>query len=220
MVQQRRVMGQVQHRLSQQVVQQPGKGSKPMKDPNAPQKPLSAYFLFSKGERLKVKAEFPNYSITEVARELGRRWAQIDPAIKQSYEQRYQESRRQYEQDLQAYKPQKKKKGPNAPKQPLSAYFLFSQEERLKVKAKHPNYSICEIAKELGRRWADMNPEVKQHYQQKAEEGQQKYDQEMAVYRKGNFSKTPTGSKPSYNPSNKNQAITNKTNQSSFRVSG
>ena len=71
------------------------------KDPNAPKKPLSAYFLFSQDERLKVKAEFPDYSITEVAKELGRRWATIDPAIKQSYEQRYQESRRQYEQALQ-----------------------------------------------------------------------------------------------------------------------
>ena len=28
---------------------------------------------------------------------------------------------------LNAYKPQKKKKDPNEPKQPLSAYFLFSQ---------------------------------------------------------------------------------------------
>jgi IS30 family transposase len=204
MVQQRTVMGQVQHRPGQQVVQQPGKGGKPMKDPNAPKKPLSAYFLFSQEERLKVKAEFPDYSITEVAKELGRRWAQIDPAIKQSYEQRYQESRRQYEQALQAYKPQKKKKDPNAPKQPLSAYFLFSQEERLKVKAEHPNYSICEIAKELGRRWADMNPEVKQHYQQKAEEGRQKYDQEMAAYRQDNRFEDP---KPKRDPTMPKQPL-------------
>ena len=67
---------------------------------------------------------------------------------------------------MNAYKPQKKKKDPNEPKQPLSAYFLFSQEERLKVKGENPSYSICEIAKELGRRWADMAPEVKQRYQQ------------------------------------------------------
>merc|ERR1712038_248904 len=46
----------------------------------------------------------------------------------------------------------------NAPKQPLSAYFIFSSEERLKVKNEHPSYSICEVAKELGRRWADMAP--------------------------------------------------------------
>merc|ERR1712179_615556 len=182
MMQQRTVMGQVRQRAGQPMgVQQ--KSGKPVKDPNAPKKPLSAYFLFSQDERLKVKAEYPDYSITEVAKELGRRWASIDPAVKQSYEQRYQESRRQYEQALQAYKPQKKKKDPNAPKQPLSAYFLFSQEERLKVNGEHPSYSICEIAKELGRRWADMPPDVKQHYQQKAEEGRQKYDQDMAVYR-------------------------------------
>lgn len=160
---------------------------KPMKDPNAPKKPLSAYFLFSQDERLKVKAEFPDYSITEVAKELGRRWATIDPALKQQYEQRYQESRRDYETAMTAYKPQKKKKDPNAPKQPLSAYFIFSQEERLKVKNENPSYSICEVAKELGRRWADMAPEVKQRYQQMAEEGRQKYDQDMAAYRQGNF---------------------------------
>merc|ERR1712037_1048742 len=177
----------VQHRPGQQVVQQPGKGGKPMKDPNAPKKPLSAYFLFSQEERLKVKAEFPDYSITEVAKELGRRWATIDPTVKQSYEQRYQDSRRLYEQAMQAYKPQKKKKDPSAPKQPLSAYFIFSSEERLKVKGEHPSHSICEVAKELGRRWADMAPEVKQRYQQMAEEGRQKYDQDMAAYRQGNY---------------------------------
>jgi len=196
MIQQRTVMGQVQQRPGQQVVQQQGKGGKPMKDPNAPKKPLSAYFLFSQEERLKVKEAYPDYSITEVAKELGRRWASIDPAVKQSYEQRYQESRRQYEQALQAYKPQKKKKDPNAPKQPLSAYFLFSQEERLKVKEEHTGYSICEVAKELGRRWADMAPEVKQRYQQMAEEGRQKYDQDMAAYRQGNYTPSPDGVRP------------------------
>ena len=53
-------------------------------------KPLSAYFMFSQEERLKVRAEFPDYSITEVAKELGRRWATLDPAVKQSYDERYQ----------------------------------------------------------------------------------------------------------------------------------
>jgi len=146
-------------------------------------KPLSAYFLFSQEERLKVKAEFPEYSITEMAKELGRRWATLDPAVKQSYDERYQVSRRRYEQAMQGYKPKNAMRDPNAPKQPLSAYFIFSSEERLKVKSDHPSYSICEVAKELGRRWADMDPEVKQRYQQMAEEGRQKYDEEMAAYR-------------------------------------
>ena len=37
-----------------------------MKDPNAPKKPLSAYFLFSQEERLKVKNINPEMSITQV----------------------------------------------------------------------------------------------------------------------------------------------------------
>merc|ERR1719367_2755132 len=95
------------------------------------------------------------------------------------------------QQVTQGQKPnQKPMKDPNAPKKPLSAYFLFSQEERLKVKAEFPDYSITEVAKELGRRWADMAPEVKQRYQQMAEEGRQKYDQEMAAYRQGNYATT------------------------------
>ena len=32
-----------------------------------------------------------------------------------------------------------------------------------------------------------MAPEVKQRFQQMAEEGRQKYDQEMAAYRQGNY---------------------------------
>ena len=173
----------------QRGIQQMGKPApKPMKDPNAPKKPLSAYFLYSQEERLKVKGEFPDFSITDIAKELGRRWATLDPGLKQSYEDRYHDSRKDYESALTAYRPQKKKKDPNAPKQPLSAYFLFSQEERDKVKLENPSYSICEVAKELGKRWAEMAPEVKQRYQQMAEDARQKYDQDMASYRQAGFS--------------------------------
>lgn len=186
----RQVGGQVQQvaQIQQQKVvsASPKVNQKPAKDPNAPKKPLSAYFLFSQEERLKVKAENPDYSITEVAKELGKRWATLNPDIKSSYEQRYQDARRLYEQELNNYKP-KKKKDPNAPKQPLSAYFIFSTEERLKVKESNPHYSICEVAKELGRRWAEMDPQVKQRYQARAEEERQKYDNDMANYRQGNL---------------------------------
>lgn len=177
---------------------------KPMKDPNAPKKPLSAYFLFSQEERLKVKNENPDFSITEVAKELGKRWANLDPVLKQNYEQRYQESRRSYDAEMSHYKPQKKKKDPNAPKQPLSAYFIFSTEERLKVKEGNPNFSICDVAKELGKRWAEMDPALKQRYQTRAEEERQKYDAEMASYRQhasGNSDSSRQGGSPTSHPS-------------------
>jgi uncharacterized protein YodC (DUF2158 family) len=160
---------------------------KPMKDPNAPKKPLSAYFLFSSDERLKVKGTNPEMSITEVAKELGKRWATLDPAVKSEYERRYHEARKEYDIQMNQFKPQKKKKDPNAPKQPLSAYFIFSTEERLKVKENNPSYTICDVAKELGRRWADMDKSTKDRYQARAEEERQKYDVEMAAYRQNNL---------------------------------
>ena len=44
-----------------------------------------------------------------------------------------------------------------------------------------------------------MAPEVKQRYQQMAEEGRQKYDQDMAAYRQGNYTAgdDSTGATPS-----------------------
>merc|ERR1719251_212950 len=199
----RQVGGQVQQVVHQQkVVQANSKvNAKPIKDPNAPKKPLSAYFLFSQEERLKVKAENPDYSITEVAKELGKRWVTLNPDIKNSYEQRYQDARRVYESEMNTYKP-KKKKDPNAPKQPLSAYFIFSTEERLKVKEENPGFSICEVAKELGRRWAEMDPAVKQRYQQRAEEERQKYDNDMANYRQGNLAAAAAANNTNAAPEN------------------
>ena len=50
-------------------------------------------YFYLQEERLRVKDEHPDFSITEVAKELGRRWAVLDPSLKHSYEIRYQVSR-------------------------------------------------------------------------------------------------------------------------------
>jgi hypothetical protein len=44
-------------------------------------------------------------------------------------------------------------KDPNAPKRPLSAFFLFSQDERPDIKKKTPSLSVGDISKEIGARW-------------------------------------------------------------------
>ena len=87
---------------------------------------------------------------------------------------------------MELYNPSKKrKKDPNAPKQPLSAYFLFQTEIRDKIKSELQNPSIYDVAKEVGKQWSNMAPEVKQRYQQMAEMNRRRYDQEMAAYLKG-----------------------------------
>ena len=49
-------------------------GAKKEKDPNMPKRPLTPYFAFSADERPKVRAEHPDWKVTEVAKELGRRY--------------------------------------------------------------------------------------------------------------------------------------------------
>jgi hypothetical protein len=81
----------------------------------------------------------------------------------------------------------KTKKDPNAPKVPSTAWFLFSADERLKVKAEDPGLSFGEIAKLIGQRWKEVDPEDKKRYEKIAEEGKKKYDIDMAAYKEGNY---------------------------------
>ena len=46
-----------------------------------------------------------------------------------------------------------KKKDPDAPKRPLSAFFHFCAEFRASVKEKNPSFAVGDVAKELGHRW-------------------------------------------------------------------
>lgn len=56
----------------------------PKPDENAPEKPPSAYVLFSNKIREEVKSE--NLSFTEIARLVGERWQKLDPAQKDRFE--------------------------------------------------------------------------------------------------------------------------------------
>jgi len=82
----------------------------------------------------------------------------------------------------------RKKKDPNAPKRPLSAFFLFCHDERPGVKAIHPSYSVGEVAKDLGERWNKVTPDVKAKYEAKAAIDKTRYEKDMALYKskKGN----------------------------------
>ena len=75
-------------------------------------------------------------------------------------------------------------KDPNAPKRPLSAFFLFSQDERPEIKKKNPSLSVGDISKEIGLRWKKTSDDVKKRYEQKAAVEKQKYEARLAEYKK------------------------------------
>lgn len=177
---------------------QGGKPSKPAKDPNAPKRPLSAYFLYANAVRDEVRRECPEMSTTEVAKESGQRWGRLTPEEKEKYENQSKELKAEYEVAMSNYapnatyqqqntqsKPPKKVKDKNAPKPALSAYFLFGNSERDKVREAHPEMSMPEIAKQLGKEWASLSAEEKQPYQERADDDRQRYEREKIAYQGG-----------------------------------
>ncbi|PWA95034.1 High mobility group (HMG) box domain-containing protein [Artemisia annua] len=78
-------------------------------------------------------------------------------------------------------KKNKKEKDPLKPKRPESAYFLFMNERRAALVAE--SKSAVEIAKITGEEWKNMTEKQKAPYEKVAKQKNEKYTQEMEVYK-------------------------------------
>ena len=74
----------------------------PKPDANAPERPASAYVLFSNTMREELKGQ--NLSFTEIAKLVGENWQNLPPAEKEPYEQRASVAKEKYNADLVEYK--------------------------------------------------------------------------------------------------------------------
>ncbi|XP_066437874.1 high mobility group protein B3 [Eleutherodactylus coqui] len=94
----------------------PVKGSK-KKDPNAPKRPPSGFFLFCSEFRPKIKSTSPGISIGDVAKKLGEMWNNLSDSEKQPYNNKAGKLKEKYEKDVADYKSKGKVDGPRcAPK--------------------------------------------------------------------------------------------------------
>lgn len=71
----------------------------------------------------------------------------------------------------------KTKKDPDAPKRPKSAFILFCDDHREKIKSAENPSSIGELSKLLGEKWKLLSDEEKQVYQKKYLHSKEKYDE-------------------------------------------
>nr|CAX73016.1 structure specific recognition protein 1 [Schistosoma japonicum] len=87
-------------------------------------------------------------------------------------------------------KKQEKPKDPNAPTRPLSAYFLWFNENREKIaKSLSGQNSVAEVAKAGGELWRNMDSETKSTYQSRVDELKKKYQEDLRVYQSNLSSK-------------------------------
>merc|ERR1719447_2373129 len=82
-------------------------------------------------------------------------------------------------------KKKKKVKDPNAPKRPITAYFFFAADKRPEIRAQHPEYTITEVASQIGQKWRSLDDEDKQPYEEKAAKDKDRYLRELTAYNKG-----------------------------------
>ncbi len=70
----------------------------------------------------------------------------------------------------------------NAPERPPSAYVIFSNKMREELKGR--NLSFTEIAKLVGENWQNLSPGEKEPYEQQAFSAKEKYNNQLAEYKK------------------------------------
>lgn len=164
------------------------------RDPNKPRGLMTGYAYFVQTCREEHKRKHPNESVvfTEFSRKCATRWKSMSDAEKKPFTDLTKADRVRYEREMKDYismggdaskRKSKKKKDPNAPKRPQSAFFLFCADYRAPLKAENPNLSVGEIAKALGKKWAETKPDVKSKYTQQGEVLKAKYNKEMEKYR-------------------------------------
>lgn len=76
---------------------------RPRKDPRAPKKPLTAFFLFASSYRPQLRADCPGLSVPEQAKRLGQKWSEQSPEARRPFELRAAVLKEKYEAEVAAY---------------------------------------------------------------------------------------------------------------------
>lgn len=159
---------------------------------------MTAYAFFVQTCREEHKKKHPDENVVfaEFSKKCAERWKTMLDKEKKRFHEMAEKDKKRYDAEMMNYTPpkgekvrgkkRKQVKDPNAPKRSLSAFFWFCNDERSKVKGANPEYGVGDIAKELGRRWSDADPESKGKYEVMAEQDKARYEKEMTAYKKRN----------------------------------
>ncbi|XP_043088484.1 LOW QUALITY PROTEIN: high mobility group protein B2b, partial [Puntigrus tetrazona] len=159
-----------------------------------------------KRDEHKRKSPDVPVNFSEFSKKCSERWKTLSASDKTRFEDMAKADKVRYDREMKNYVPPKgvgktgrKKKDPNAPKRPPSAFFIFCSEYRPTVKSENPSLSIGEIAKKLGEMWSKQSTKDRGPFEQKAVKLREKYEKEVAAYRAGGVASKrgpgrPTGS--------------------------
>ncbi len=188
-------------------------------------KPKNAYHLWMAENSEAVKKKYPSLSPAELLKKKSEEWKNLAKDKREVYEKRAKELKSEYEKtkkdesagedsdedsgskkrkgkDQKKPAAKKAKKDPNAPKRPLTAYFLFGQDNRETIKnelmkdatPEEQKKIVTLVAKELGTRWKALTAEEKKPFEDRAKQAKASYEKEKAEYDKSGGSKAKASS--------------------------
>ena len=68
----------------------------------------------------------------------------------------------------------------------MSAFFFFGNDQRAQIKEENPDFGVTDIAKEIGKRWADIDPNLKAKFEKLAEDDKARYSYTSILYKINN----------------------------------
>ncbi|XP_056091667.1 TOX high mobility group box family member 4b isoform X2 [Rhinichthys klamathensis goyatoka] len=86
----------------------------------------------------------------------------------------------------------RKKKDPNEPQKPVSAYALFFRDTQAAIKGQNPNATFGEVSKIVASMWDSLGEEQKQVYKRKTEAARKEYLKALAAYKASQLTQQPT----------------------------
>ena len=134
--------------------------------------------------RGKFREENPEMKMGQITQALTEVWKKLNDQERKKYEDMNVADKARYEKELEEAggKPSKaaqkkaEKDGSGAPKKPLSAYFLFLNDNRQKIRDANPDLSMCEQTKLMGAKYRELNEKDKAHYDSLAKRDKERYE--------------------------------------------
>nr|AAR08136.1 high mobility group box protein HMGB2 [Suberites domuncula] len=167
----------------------------PKKDPNKPKGRTSAYAFYVQERRDIYRKNGDTVVFAPFSQECAELWKNVKD--KKAYQDMAAVDKERYDREMAEYVPpddgekskKKKQKDKTKPKRSLTAFLFFCSEERPKMKEKNPGSSVGDLAKLLGAKWKGMSEDDKQPFSDMAQDDKDRYNDEMALWKKGQFNR-------------------------------
>jgi hypothetical protein len=152
------------------------------KDPDAPKRPQSSYFLFMNDRRPVLQKEQPELKFGELTKKLTDDWKALSDKDRKKYEDMAVKDKERYAKECEekGIATKGKKEETDGPKKPQSAFFLYSADMREKYKKSHPDMKFGDVAKKIGEDWKNADAKTKDKYEKAAKADKERYEKEKA----------------------------------------